>query len=99
MAMWHRGSLAGFTSDKVEVTGKIIGQRPGAWFFHDGIGTRWISKEHSRWRPLSGGFGILTIPAWLDRHRSVGSRPKKFSKWSSGTKKGRGNEQSGSQRH
>jgi|GEM_PF-6551028 len=70
MAIWHQGGLGGFDSSAVELTGRLVGQGKGLVRFHDGIGIRWLPKEHIiSYRRLGDGYYIITIPSWLAKRR------------------------------
>jgi hypothetical protein len=78
MTVWSKGGLAGFDGTKVELCGRILGQRNGQWYFHDGVRARWFPKEHCVYRRVgNGGYGILTVPQWLAKKATRWHTPKR----------------------
>lgn len=101
MAIWGNANLSGFGTDRVELAGRIIGQRKDAWHFHDGIRPRWLPKQHTAYRSIGQGYCVMTVPAWLAKQpRFKAKQIPKFSKWSSGrTCKGQTNIQTSVSTH
>lgn len=81
MSVWN--NLAGYDSTAVELTGRIVGKRPGEWRFDDGVTKRWIPKQYLQsYCYLKDGFCILTIPAWLAAKPKFQMKRQRFSSWS-----------------
>lgn len=50
----------------IEISGEIITETDGAYYFYDGARTEWVPKSQARWNPDARE---MTMPEWLAKDR------------------------------
>lgn len=82
MTIWRSGGLAGYDSSEVELCVRFVGQRPGEYRIHDGMGIRWIPRQYVKsYRYLKDSYCIITIPSWLAKREKFRMKRQRFPRW------------------